>query len=178
MYNRIKYRFPSPSVKSSFINRFNESLEFVNTINTIKPYWTPFSHPVSFSYHNELMQRYSYIIVSGSGTSDVNGTYYPIGMLNDSFVWENNQHMYLTREWIDNTIGWMFGNLQLCYYGQPTDSLFPPSNQWKCYSGKEPTPTIQCFLAGECHSTSKLRSSIQCTQKSLRWNDELLHSFL
>lgn len=171
-------RLPSPSVKSTFVTSFNDAHEFVCTLNTIQPFWTSFSQSISFSYHNELMQRYSYVVVSGCGTPDVNGTYYPVGMFNSSFVWENSQHMYLTREFINNSIGWMFGNLQLCYYGQATDSLFPPMNaSWNCYSGKEPTPIVKCFLAGESSSSSKLKSEIKLSQKSIRWTDDLLRSF-
>ena len=124
------------------------------------------------------MQQYSYIHVSGCGTSDVNRTYYPIGIPNNAFVWENEQHMYLTREVIDNTTGWMFGNLQIYYYGQATNEDFPPTNQlWKCYSGKEPLPILDCFIAGECYSTVQLKKTLTCSQKSIQWNNSLLQDF-
>ena len=117
------------------------------------PTGSPFSHPILFSYHNELLRQYSYIVVSGAGSPDVNGEYYPIGMLNDAFVWENKQHMFLSREYIDSQFGWIFGNMQICYYGVNTPSSFPPDQAaWRCYSGREPAPQLQMHLGGECQS--------------------------
>ena len=95
-------RLPSHSIVNSFVNRFKDAYSALQERETIRPYWKPFSHPILFSYHNELLRQYSYIVVSGAGSPDVNGEYYPIGMLNDAFVWENKQHMFLSREYIDS----------------------------------------------------------------------------
>ena len=164
---------------NSFFNRFEEAYEALNDKETVRPYWNPFPQPVLFSYHNELLQQYSYIVVTRAGSSDVNGTYYPIGMLNQSFVWENDQHMFLSREYIDSKLGWIFGNMQICYYGQKTQSLFPPTEvPWHCYTGVEPPPLLELHLGGECQSVYSLKSKLTLSQTVLRWNHELESQFL
>lgn len=167
-------RLPSHSIVNSFVNRFKDAYSALQERETIRPYWKPFSHPILFSYHNELLRQYSYIVVSGAGSPDVNGEYYPIGMLNDAFVWENKQHMFLSREYIDSQFGWIFGNMQICYYGVNTPSSFPPDQAaWRCYSGREPAPQLQMHLGGECQSVFNLRNRVATLQKVFRWNRDL-----
>ena len=141
-------------------------------------YWNPFPHPLMFSYHNELLQRYSFIVVTNAGTHDVNGTYYPIGLLNYSIVWENNQHMYLSREWIDDTIGWVFGNMQVCYYGQPTPNAFPPTTSWRVYSGTASAPTLECHFGGDSVTSYQLKSELLVSQTSIRSDRSLELRFM
>lgn len=169
---------PSQTLNATFLARFDEANDDLRKKEAVRMYWNPFPHPVMFSYHNELLQRYSFIVVSNAGTNDVNGTYYPIGLLNYSIVWENNQHMYLSREWIDNTIGWVFGNMQVCYYGQPTSESFPPTTSWRVYSGMAPAPTVECYLGGDCASSCQLKSELRIAQTSLRWDSNLELRFM
>lgn len=172
-------RLPSQSIVNSFFNRFEEAYEALNDKETVRPYWNAFPQPVLFSYHNELLQQYSYIVVTRAGSSDVNGTYYPIGVLNKSFVWQNDQHMFLSRECIDGELGWIFGNMQICYYGQRTQSVFPPTEApWHCYTGVDPPPLLELHLGGECQSVYNLKSKLKLTQTVVRWNHELEGQFL
>lgn len=167
-------RLPSHSIVNSFVSRFKDAYSALQERETIRPFWKPFSHPIFFSYHNELLRQYSYIVVSGAGSPDVNGKYYPIGMLNDAFVWENKQHMFLSREYIDNQFGWIFGNMRTCYYGIDNPSSFPPDQVvWRCYSGKDPAPQLHMHLGGECQSVFDLRNQVATMQKVFRWTRDL-----
>ena len=144
----------------------------------MKRYWSPFPHPLLFSYQNEFLQHYSFVSVSGAGTTDVNGIYYPLGLFNYSFVWENSQHMHLSRERIDGTIGWILGNMQICYYGQPTEALFPPSSGWRMYAGAEPAPSLTCHLHGDSVASFQLKSAYSLSRDIVNWDASLERSFL
>ena len=159
---------PSQTLNATFLACFDEVNDDLRKREAVRMYWNPFPHPLMFSYHNEFLQRYSFITVTNAGTHDVNGTYYPIGLLNYSMVWENNQHMYLSREWIDGAIGWIFGNMQVCYYGQPTPNAFPPTSSWRVYSGTAPAPTLECHFGGDSATSYQLKSELLVSQPSIR----------
>ena len=160
------------------MSSFYEATEYLYSVNTVKPTWDPFPHPILFSYQNELMQRYSYIIVENCGTTKVNGTYYPVGIQNEAFVWENQNHIYLTREKIDNKFGWVFGNLRDCFYGCQTDKQFPSSSSnWKCYNGIDPSPHLRSFIAGDYYHLSQLQNDLKSSKQSLHWSSSFLQKY-
>ena len=173
------YRLPSSSLNSTFLNCFEECYDDCCNKKSSHIFWRPFPRPLFFSYHNEIMQQYSTVEVSGAGSADVNGMYYPVGWLNKSFVWQNDQNMYLSRELIGNQLGWLFGNVTVAYYGICTVSLFPPSTKdWKCYSGKEPSPSVICKLKGECVSSFELRNTIKTGLTSIQWTPSMEIQYL
>lgn len=161
-----------------FIDTLEESKEAYKSCNEASIYYKPFPRTLLFSYQNELSQRYSVVKVTGAGTKDVNGTYYPIGLHNKSFVWQNSQHVYLSREFIDEQVGWIFGNTEECYYGQPSQSSFPPTDGWRTYRGQQPVPEIACHLMGESLTAAQLRAHQNDHQKVIRWNTDLKRQFM
>lgn len=172
-------RLPSCSLNSAFLNSVEECYEdFVNR-DAIHTFWHPFPRPLFFSYHNELMQRYSTVEVSCAGTPDVNGTYYPVGWQNKSFVWKNNQNIFISRELVGNQLGWIFGNITLVYYGVRSDSPFlPSSSDWVCYSGKPPSPRVACHLAGSGAATFELQNVAKAGVSTVAWTPALTTQFL
>lgn len=147
-------------------------------INTVKPYWSPFSRSICFSYQDSLKQRYSYLNVVSCGTSSVNGTFFPIGTMNGSFVWENDNHIHLIREMIDGKLGWKFTDLHDCYYVQMTDGDFPPSDDWTCCSGMDPPPSIQSFIAGDHYEFSLVKNDQKLADRFPLWTEELKPVYL
>lgn len=169
---------PSQSLNAAFIAQLEEARSVYQSQNQSSTYWRPFPQSLLFSYQNELLQRYSFIEVKGAGTSDVNGIYYPIGILNKAFVWENCHHMYLSREMIGDQMGWMLGNMQMGYYGQPSQSLFPPTHGWRVYKGQESAPEVFCHLMGESCCSAQLRASQETSRKVVRWGLDLKRQFM
>ena len=169
---------PSQSLNATFTEKLEESKDDYQSRNEASIYWKPFPRTLLFSYQNELSQRYSVIKVTGAGIEDVNGTYYPIGLLNKSFVWQNSQHVYLSREFIDEQVGWIFGNTEVCYYGQPSPSPFPPPDGWRIYKGQQPAPEVTCQLMGESLTAAQLRAHQDGNQKVIRWDTDLKRQFM
>ena len=172
-------RLPSCSLNSTFLNCVEECYEdFVNR-DAIHTFWHPFPCPLFFSYHNELMQRYSTVEVSNAGSPDVNGTYYPVGWQNKSFVWKNNQNIFISRELVGNELGWIFGNITVVYYGICSKSLFLPSDSdWTCYSGKPPSPCVVCHQAGSGMTSFDLQNQAKSGVSSVNWTVSLTQEFL
>lgn len=172
-------RLPSCSLNSTFLNSVEECYEdFVNR-DAIHTFWHPFPRPLFFSYHNELMQRYSTVEVSNAGSPDVNGIYYPVGWQNKSFVWKNDQNIFISRELVDNQLGWVFGNITLVYYGICTQSLFLPSDaDWVCYSGKPPCPYVVCHQAGSGMASFELQNLAKTGVSAVTWTPSLTNQFL
>lgn len=90
------------------------------------------------------------ICVSGAGSVDANGLYYPTGKSwHSAPVYENDKKCLLSREPHKNaktgqtSYGWIIGQDRKPLYAVQTDSVEPPSSGWKKFTGLLPLPEIQ-----------------------------------
>lgn len=124
-----------------------------------------------------MKQRYSYLTVSNCGTPKVNGRYYPVGILHGAFVWENNHHIYLTKESIDASLGWKITNLRECYYINTTYCEFPPNTNWVTEVGMDPPPSVTYVMGGDHPEYSIVKKNTKLRDHVCSWKDDLLPTF-
>ena len=90
------------------------------------------------------------IIVSGAGTTAVNGTYVATGQLSgDKPVYANNANSDIVIGW--DSIEWFIMNLstQVIYYYSPDDVATPDlCTTWEVIDGEPPVPTVTKEVTG------------------------------
>ena len=91
------------------------------------------------------------IIVSGAGSSEVNGTYVDTGELSgDRPAYANNANSDIVIVW-DSSGAWLIMNLstQIIYYLSEDDVATPDlCTTWEVYEGEPPVPTVTKEVTG------------------------------
>lgn len=94
------------------------------------------------------------IVITGSGSNDVNGVYIPTGRKwHDAEVYENDAKCLLSREPHKNqktgetSYGWILGQERKPLYAVQSPETSPPSSGWRKFTGALPLPT----LSGPCN---------------------------
>lgn len=88
------------------------------------------------------------IIVSGAGSTEVNGTYAVIGEEGGKPIYANNDIYIIWIEWIE---GWILGNVSnnFIYYVSIDDVATPDlCTTWEVYDGEPPAPTVTKEVTG------------------------------
>mmetsp|Transcript_141403 Transcript_141403/g.271311 ORF Transcript_141403/g.271311 Transcript_141403/m.271311 type:complete len:450 (-) Transcript_141403:163-1512(-) len=90
------------------------------------------------------------VCVSGAGSVDANGLYYPTGKKwHNAPVYENDKKCLLSREPHKNaktgetSYGWIIGQDRKPLYAVKTEFIEPPASGWKKFTGLLPLPEIQ-----------------------------------
>ena len=89
------------------------------------------------------------IIVSGAGSSEVNGTYAVVDEAGGKPVYANNANSGIVIEWDVGTWIIMYSSTQFIYYFSEDDVATPDlCTTWEVYDGEPPVPTVTKEVTG------------------------------
>lgn len=152
---------PSLALIKAFVDIFEDAKQLLIQEDYQPPYWKPLSTPVTFSYDRLLQQVFSTVTIENAGRVECNGMYFAVGSLNGAFMWKNQNEVYLSREYLCNSYGWIIGNLADVYYTCRTDSMFPtPADLWRAVTNEYPCPSLMMHEIEESESIRYLRNHV------------------
>ena len=89
------------------------------------------------------------IIVSGAGSSEVNGTYAVVDEAGEKPAYANNANSDIVIGWADGVWWIMNSSTQVIYYFSEDDVATPDlCTTWEVHEGKPPVPTVTKEVTG------------------------------